>query len=117
MILDLIWAIIAAVVLGVISVVFDRPRSLLAAWTRRLMRHIQMKLYLEHRENTQRAIERIAAELAQRRCDQEGNPDDEFWSDWYRWFTGDPDANMDYERKQRRDLERMSRGEFGPRPR
>jgi hypothetical protein len=51
-------------------------------------------------------------ELAQRRCDQEGNPDDEFYSDWNRWFTGDPDANVDYSRKQQRDLARLRNGEF-----
>jgi hypothetical protein len=66
----------------------------------------------QHREDTQRAIERIAAELAQRRYDEEGNPDDEYRSDWYRWFTGDPDANVDYQRKQQRDLERLNRGDF-----
>ena len=58
------------------------------------------------------AVARIAQELAQRRWDQDGNPDDELRSDWYRWFTGDPDANVDYSRKQQRDLDRLERGEF-----
>jgi hypothetical protein len=31
----------------------------------------------------------------------------------YRWFTGDPEANVDYKRKQQRDLERLMRGDFG----
>ena len=35
--------------------------------------------------------------------------DDEY-SDWYRWFTGDPDANVDYSRKQQRDLQRLREG-------
>jgi hypothetical protein len=73
---------------------------------------VQLRLYLQHRENTQCAIERLAAELAQRRCSQEGNPDDEFYSDWYRWFTGDPDADVDYSRKQKRDLERLGSGDL-----
>src|ERR1700733_138912 len=98
MVLDLLWALVAALILGVISVAFTRPRAFVAARTHRLFRHIQMRLYLQHREDTRRAIERIAAELTQRRCDQEGNPDEEYRSDWYRWFTGDPDANVDYVR-------------------
>jgi hypothetical protein len=115
-VLDLAWALIAAVILAVIGLMFKRPRAIVTAWTRRLIRRVQLRLYLQRRENTQRAIERIAAELAQRRCDEEGNPDDEFRSDWYRWFTGDPDANVDYSRKQQRDLERLKRGDFRYRP-
>ncbi len=69
-----------------------------------------MRLYLQHRQDTERAIGRIAEELAHRRNAQDGNPDDEHYSDWYRWFTGDPDADVDYRRKQQRDLERLRRG-------
>lgn len=61
------------------------------------------------------AITRIGEELASRRCSQEGNPDDEFYSDWFRWFIGDPDANVDYSRKQQRDRERLARGDFNRR--
>jgi hypothetical protein len=53
------------------------------------------------------AIERIAATLTERACMEEGNPDDEYRDDHYRWFTGDPDANIDYRRKQQRDLARL----------
>ncbi len=112
MILDLAWALIAAGVLAAVGLMFKRPRADVAAWTRSLIRRVRLRLYLQRRENMQRAIERIAVELAQRRCGQDGNPDEEFYSDWYRWFTGDPDANVDYSRKQRRDLERLERGDF-----
>jgi hypothetical protein len=121
--LDLAWAVIAAAILTVLGLVLKRPRATLAAWTRGLIRRVKLRLYLQYREDTQRAIERIeedaqraieriAAELAERRCQQEGNPDDEYRSDWYRWFTGDPDANVDYRRKQQRDRERLERGDF-----
>jgi hypothetical protein len=82
-------------------------------WAASLIRCARLRLNLQRRESTQRAIEWIAAELAQRRCSQEGNPDDEYRSDWYRSFCGDPDANIDYSRKQQRDVERLRRGDFG----
>lgn len=112
MIQDLVWALAAALILGVVGVLFAKPRSLVTTWGRNLIRRGQLWLYLQRREDAQRAIERIAAELAQRKCDEEGNPDDEYWSDWFRWFQGDPDANVDYRRKQQRDLERLDRGDF-----
>ncbi|MGH3219636.1 MAG: hypothetical protein ACRDPY_13165 [Streptosporangiaceae bacterium] len=112
MILDLAWALVAALILAVIGLLFARPRTAFVAWSRGLIRRAQLRLYLQHREDTQRAIERIAAELTQLRCVQEGNPDEEYRSDWYRWFTGDPNANVDYSRKQQRDLERLKRGDF-----
>ena len=111
----LVWALVAAVVLAVVSLILKRPRAIAAAWIRKLVRRMQLRLYLQRRENTQRAIERIAAQLTQRLCDEEGNPDEEYRSDLYRWFTGDPDADIDYRRKQQRDLERMKRGDFRPR--
>lgn len=109
---DLVLALVAAIILAAVSLVFNKPRALAVTWLRGLMRRIQMKLYLRRQEDTQRAIERIAAELAQRKCDEEGNPDDEYRSDWYSWFTGDPDANVDYRRKQQRDREHLNRGDF-----
>jgi len=112
MILDLIWALVAAAILAALGMVFKRPRAAVATWSRSVVRRAQLRLYLQHREDVHRAIERIAVELAQRKCDEEGNPDDEYWSDWYRWFTGDQDANVDYGRKQQRDLERLRRGDF-----
>jgi hypothetical protein len=47
------------------------------------------------------------AELAERRCEDEGNRDDEFRSDWVRWFQSDPNPNVDYARKRQRDLDRL----------
>jgi hypothetical protein len=111
----LIWALIAAVVLAVVGLMLQRPKTIVAAWMRVLVRRTKLRLYLQRRENTQRAIERIAAHLTQRLCDEEGNPDEEYRSDLYRWFSGDPDADIDYSRKQQRDLERMERGDFRPR--
>ena len=115
MLVALIWALIAAAVLAVVGLMLKRPRTIVAAWIRKLVRHMQLRLYLQRRENTQRAIERIAAHLTQRLCDEEGNPDEEYRSDLYRWFSGDPDADIDYSRKQQRDLERLKRGDFRPR--
>jgi hypothetical protein len=112
----LLLALIAALILAVIGVIFKKPREAAASWIRALNRRVRLRLYLQHREDTKRAIERIAAELAQRRYNEEGNPDDEYYADWYRWFTGDPDANIDYERKQQRDIERLKRGDFNPQP-
>jgi hypothetical protein len=111
---DLVWALLAALILGGVSVVLAKPRTAVTAWCRSLIRRLQLRLYLQHREDTQRAIERIAAHLTRRLCDEEGNPDDEYRSDLYRWFTGDADANIDYSRKQQRDLERLNRGDFRP---
>jgi hypothetical protein len=112
MVRDLTWALIAALILTLLGITLKRPRTLAVAWARSLVRRVQLRLYLQHREDTQRAIERIAAELTQRKCWEEGNPDDEYESDWYRWFTGDPEANVDYSRKQERDAERIRRGDF-----
>lgn len=112
MILALAWALAAALVLAIVGLLFKKQQVIFAAWVRRLIRRAQLRLYLQRREDTQRAIERIAAELAQRRCDQEGNPDEEYRLDWYRWFMGDPNANVEYSRKQQRDLERLRRGDF-----
>ncbi len=63
-------------------------------------------------EDQERAIERMAHEFAMRRCQEDGNPDDELYSDWLRWFKGDPAANVDYKRKQQRDMDRLACGEF-----
>src|SRR5690242_18783963 len=93
-----------------VGMLFARPRAAVLAWVQGQFRQMQMRLYLQRREDTERAIGRIAAELAQRRNAEDGNPDDEHYSDWYKWFTGDPDANVDYRRKQERDLERLKRG-------
>jgi hypothetical protein len=84
-VLDLTWALIAAVILAVVGLMFKRPRAIVTAWTRRLIRRVQLRLYLQHREDTLRAIERIAAELTQRRCDEGGNPDE---TSAARWLVG-----------------------------
>jgi hypothetical protein len=99
-------AFAAAVAVAIAVALLKRPRE----WTLRTARRVWRAVSPRRHEDMQRAIDRIAAELAARRCGQEGNPDDEYRDDWYRWFTGDPDANVDYERKQRRDLERLDRG-------
>lgn len=141
MVAGLVYALIAAVIVGLLTWALAKPRSLAGRW----LRHAWWWLFLrigqqrdeaiskhvdevEHTLNAkidaldvaltgrldtvERSMARIAAELAQRRCDQEGNPDDEFYSDWYQWFSGDPDANVDYSRKQARDLARLKNGDF-----
>src|SRR5260221_480176 len=113
MLATLAWAVIGAAVVSPIALTLKKPPSYLRPWLNRRVHAIQLRLYLQYRLDTQaqihqdrldtqaqidgnrRAIERIAAELAQRRCDDEGNPDDEYYSDFYRGFTGDPDANVD----------------------
>jgi hypothetical protein len=111
----LLWALIAAVVLAGVGLILKRPRIIVTEWIHGLLRRAQLRLYLQRHENTQRAIERIAAHLTERLCAEEGNPDEEYRSDLYRWFSGDPDADIDYSRKQQRDLERLERGDFRPR--
>ena len=78
---NLKWALAAAVILSAMSAMFKKPRTLVTAPARRVIRRAQLRLYLQHQEDTKRAIERIAAELAQRRCDDEGNLDEEYWLD------------------------------------
>lgn len=133
MVSTLVYAVVAAIVVGVVWWVLARPRSLAGRWLRRGWWWLFVRTSQErddaismgveeidsalnakvealhdqmvHRiETVERAVARIAAELAERICDEEGNPDDEFRSDWQRWFAGDPTANVDYSRKQERDL-------------
>jgi hypothetical protein len=102
-------AIAAALVVACAAVLLRRPRR----WAVRTTLRIGTAMSLRSHEDTKLAIQRIAAELASSRCSQEGNPDDEFYDDWYRWFTGDSAANVDYSRKQQRDQVRLGRGELG----
>jgi hypothetical protein len=99
--------IAAAILLGLLK----RPRE----WIVRQARRVWLAISPRRHEDMQRAIERIAAVLTDRICYEEGNPDDELRDDWYRWLTGDPAANVDYSRKQQRDLERLDRGDFNRR--
>lgn len=111
MLIAIVLAVAAALVIAVLGVLLKRPRE----WMLRMVRRILLMMSLRRHEDTQRAIERIAAELASRRYHLDGNPDDDLYDDWYRWLTGDPDANVDYARKQQRDRERLERGDFNPR--
>lgn len=108
-------ALVAALAIAILGFIFEKPRE--AAWhaVKPKVHKVWWRLFLRRRECVDLAILRIAAELAQRRCDQEGNPDDEYYSDWYRWFTGDTDANVDYSRKQERDLQRPREGVYSMR--
>jgi hypothetical protein len=56
-------------------------------------------------------MDRIAAELAAHRNQEDGNPDDEVFDEFYRWFRGadDVDAAEVYTRKQERDRRKASR--------
>jgi hypothetical protein len=105
-----IWlAIAAAVLITTLGALIRRPRN----WALRAVRRVRLAMSPRRHEDIERAIERIATELAMRRYYQEGNPDDIFYDDWLRWFTGDPNASVDYARKQQRDRARLTRGEFG----
>jgi hypothetical protein len=106
MLTAIVLAVAAAVAITLTSLLLKRPR----AWMVRFAGRVRNAMSLRRHEETHLAIQRIAAELATRRSWQDGNPDDELYDDWYRWFTGDPDANVDYTRKQQRDLERLKRG-------
>lgn len=113
---DLAWALAAALILTLAGVVLKKPRKLLTTRLRSQVRRAHRKVFhLDRLERVERAMERQAEYLTQEVYSREGNPDDEFWSDWLRWFNGDPDANVDYERKQQRDIERLKRGDFSPR--
>jgi hypothetical protein len=106
MIADLLYALLAAVIITALTLLLKRPRD----WVMRTARRIGRALSPDRHEDMQRANERIAATLAYRANMEDGNPDDEYYEDLYRWFSGDPDANIDYSRKQQRDLERLNRG-------
>jgi hypothetical protein len=110
---DFLLAVAAAFVLGLLGLALAKPRKLLAAkvrsWATRTHRRV---FQLERLERLERGMERQAVEQTRLRCREDGNPDDEFESDWYRYYTGDPDADVDYRRKQQRDAERFGLGGF-----
>ena len=113
---DLGWALAAAALLTLAGVVLKRPRKILINWAGAWASGVYRKVRQADRlERLELAVGRLAAMETQRRCDEDGNPDDEFRSDWHRYYTGDPAANVDYRRKQERDAERMRRGDFNPR--
>src|ERR1700751_3086807 len=63
-------------------------------------------------ERLARSADRIAVLLASRQNQEDGNPDDEYFADWYRWLSGDPDADpfeAFIQRKQRRDVAKGQR--------
>jgi hypothetical protein len=109
MLTAILLAVAGVIVAAILAAVLKRPRE----WMLRTLQRVWRAMSLRRHEDTERAVDRIAAELAARRCSQEGNPDDEYYSDWYRWFTGDPEANVDYSRKQEHDLARLRRGDYG----
>lgn len=106
MLIAVLLAVAAAIVLGVLGALLRRPRE----WALRQSRRIRDALSPGRHEAIQLAIEPIAAELTAQGCARDGNPDDEYRDDVYRWFTGDPEANVDYSRRQQRDLDRLGVG-------
>lgn len=100
-------AIVAAVVLGIVLAVLRRPWEKARAQAAR----VGAGLSPRRREEQARAIDRIAAELAAHRNQEDGNPDDELFDEFYRWFRGadDVDAAEIYARKQERDRRKASR--------
>jgi hypothetical protein len=104
-------AVFAAALVAMLGLLLRRPRE----WAMRTAYRSWLALSPRRHEDMHRAIERIAATLAHQINQQDGNPDDEYYEDLYRWFTGDPNANIDYSRKQQRDRERLERGDFNPR--
>ena len=101
----------AAIVAAILLALLKRPRE----WTVRQARRLWLAVSPRQHEATRLAVERIAESLSVRINMQDGNPDDEYHDDLYRWFTGDPDANIDYSRKQQRDRERLKQGLHNPR--
>jgi hypothetical protein len=116
MLMDLVWALVGAVVLAVIGAIFRKPRNAVAGWLRSRVRAVQGRLYLDHRIQTDCAISRISAELAYNRRRHDGNGDDEFQQDWYDWFMGTDlaaDASGFYTRLNDRVRERLERNRHG----
>lgn len=111
MLSDVLIPLGAALVAAILLALLERPRE----WIVRQARRLWLAASPRQHEATRLAIERIAATLTERACMEEGNPDDEYRDDLYRWFTGDPDANIDYSRKQQRDQERLKQGFYNPR--
>src|SRR5579863_4843146 len=54
MLAALAWALIAAVVIAVVGLMFKKPRAVVTTWAASLVRRTQLRLYLQHREDTQR---------------------------------------------------------------
>ena len=111
MLSDILIPLGAAIVAAILLALLGRPRE----WIARTARRLWLAVSPRQHEATRLAIERIAAVLTDRINQQDGNPDDEYRDDLYRWFTGDPDANIDYSRKQQRDLDRLKQGFYNPR--
>ena len=111
MLSDVLIPLGAAIVAAIFLAMLKRPRE----WIVRQARRLWLAVSPRQHEATRLAVERIAAHLTAQACASEGNPDDEYRDDLYRWFTGDPDANIDCSRKQQRDLERLKQGFYNPR--
>lgn len=59
-----------------------------------------------------RAVERISVQLARRANQEDGNPDEEYFSELVAWFEGmyvEGGPLGMYQRKQERDLAQVSR--------
>jgi hypothetical protein len=62
-------------------------------------------------ERLARSSDRMAVLLASRQNQEDGNPDDEFFADWYRWLSGDPDADSFEIFIQRKKLRDVAKGQ------
>ena len=89
MLVAILLAVIAAMAIAILGWIFKRPRQWLLGMLGRWTLAIRRKLYLARRERNQLAIDRIARHLAFTMNQADGNPDDELYMDWYRYFTGD----------------------------
>jgi hypothetical protein len=100
-------AIAAAVVLAIVLAIFRRPWEKAQAQAVRIAAAMSPR----RREELTRAVDRIAAELAAHRNQEDGNPDDELFDEFYRWFGGVEgiDVAEIYTRKQERDRRKASR--------
>lgn len=110
MLTAILLAIAAALAVTLAGVLLKRPRTWVIRFAGRVRNALSLRGHDEtqaaidrltadlaeltrRHEEAQLAIERIAVELASRRYSQDGNPDDELYDDWYRWFKGDPEAD------------------------
>src|SRR5258708_14284821 len=115
MLIAILLAAIAAMAITIAGWIFKRPRQWLTGWLGHQIRRIRCRLYLDRRERIQLAIERVAAELAQLRYSQDGNPDNELYEDFRRWFVGHPNARDPaaiYEAHNKRIKELLDSGHY-----
>lgn len=94
-IIGIIIGVTIAASLAVLKFIFKKTGDKFFKWVNHQGRHIQLRCGRMPRQDMQRAIERTAIRFTEEACRQESHCDEEFRSDWLRWYEGDPDVLPD----------------------